>query len=221
MSRPKPSLTDFRRIVVKVGSSLLVDSQGRPAGRGMARVACAGHCAVAQGAAATCSSSPRARSRSAAPCSGCRPARSSSRTARPPPPWARFARANLVGGARPARHHRRPSAGHTARYRRAPALSQCPLHIGKLLEWRASRVINENDTVATSEIRYGDNDRLAARVATMASADLLVLLSDVEASICAARCKPRRQFVPRGGAHHAGNRGNGGRGRIDCRAGAC
>jgi glutamate 5-kinase len=41
-------------------------------------------------------------------------------------------------------------------------------------------VINENDTVATSEIRYGDNDRLAARVATMASADLLVLLSDVD-----------------------------------------
>jgi glutamate 5-kinase len=52
--------------------------------------------------------------------------------------------------------------------------------IAKLLEWRAVPVINENDTVATNEIRYGDNDRLAARVATMASADLLVLLSDVE-----------------------------------------
>ena len=51
--------------------------------------------------------------------------------------------------------------------------------IAKLLEWRAVPVINENDTVATNEIRYGDNDRLAARVATMASADLLVLLSDV------------------------------------------
>ena len=50
--------------------------------------------------------------------------------------------------------------------------------IERLLGWRA--VINENDTVATNEIRYGDNDRLAARVATMASADLLVLLSDVE-----------------------------------------
>ena len=44
---------------------------------------------------------------------------------------------------------------------------------------RAIPIINENDTVATSEIRYGDNDRLAARVATMASADLLILLSDV------------------------------------------
>src|SRR5690606_13301412 len=52
--------------------------------------------------------------------------------------------------------------------------------VGKLLEWRAIPVINENDTVATSEIRYGDNDRLAARVATMADADLLVLLSDID-----------------------------------------
>src|SRR6186997_521760 len=52
--------------------------------------------------------------------------------------------------------------------------------IAKLLEWRSVPVINENDTVATTEIRYGDNDRLAARVATMASADLLVLLSDVD-----------------------------------------
>ena len=52
--------------------------------------------------------------------------------------------------------------------------------IAKLLEWRSVPVINENDTVATSEIRYGDNDRLAARVATMMSADLLVLLSDVD-----------------------------------------
>src|ERR1700728_1431069 len=52
--------------------------------------------------------------------------------------------------------------------------------IDKLLEWRAVPVINENDTVATTEIRYGDNDRLAARVATMVSADAVVLLSDVD-----------------------------------------
>jgi glutamate 5-kinase len=52
--------------------------------------------------------------------------------------------------------------------------------IAKLLELRAVPIINENDTVATTEIRYGDNDRLAARVATMVSADLLVLLSDVD-----------------------------------------
>jgi glutamate 5-kinase len=49
-----------------------------------------------------------------------------------------------------------------------------------LLGLGAVPVVNENDTVATSEIRYGDNDRLAARVAQMISADCLVLLSDVD-----------------------------------------
>ena len=52
--------------------------------------------------------------------------------------------------------------------------------IGTLLKMGAVPVINENDTVATSEIRYGDNDRLAARVATMMGGDLLVLLSDID-----------------------------------------
>jgi glutamate 5-kinase len=52
--------------------------------------------------------------------------------------------------------------------------------LGTLLKLGAIPVINENDTVATSEIRYGDNDRLAARVAQMMSADCLVLLSDVD-----------------------------------------
>ena len=49
-----------------------------------------------------------------------------------------------------------------------------------LLDLKAVPVINENDTVATEEIRYGDNDRLAARVAQMVSADCLVLLSDID-----------------------------------------
>ena len=52
--------------------------------------------------------------------------------------------------------------------------------LSTLLEQGAVPVINENDTVATSEIRYGDNDRLAARVASMMSADCLVLLSDID-----------------------------------------
>ncbi len=51
--------------------------------------------------------------------------------------------------------------------------------INNLLEKKVIPVINENDTVATEEIRYGDNDRLAARVAQMIDADLLILLSDV------------------------------------------
>ncbi|MBO0663248.1 glutamate 5-kinase [Jiella sp. MQZ9-1] len=52
--------------------------------------------------------------------------------------------------------------------------------LATLLDMGAVPVINENDTVATSEIRYGDNDRLAARVATMIDADLLILLSDID-----------------------------------------
>ncbi|MBX9588612.1 MAG: glutamate 5-kinase [Hyphomonadaceae bacterium] len=52
--------------------------------------------------------------------------------------------------------------------------------IATLLAQRAVPVVNENDTVATTEIRYGDNDRLSARVASMMSADCLVLLSDID-----------------------------------------
>jgi len=52
--------------------------------------------------------------------------------------------------------------------------------LNQLLKMGAVPVINENDTVATAEIRFGDNDRLAARVAAMISADTLVLLSDID-----------------------------------------
>ncbi len=69
--------------------------------------------------------------------------------------------------------------------------------IAKLLEWRIVPVINENDTVATNEIRYGDNDRLAARVATMVSADLLVLLSDIDGLYDAPPASdPNARFIP-------------------------
>ncbi|MEE8534977.1 MAG: glutamate 5-kinase [Kiloniellales bacterium] len=58
-------------------------------------------------------------------------------------------------------------------------------------------VINENDTVATSEIRFGDNDRLAARVAAMVNADVLVLLSDIDGLYSAdPRRDPEAQFIP-------------------------
>ncbi|MCU1571731.1 MAG: gamma-glutamyl kinase [Naasia sp.] len=53
--------------------------------------------------------------------------------------------------------------------------------IEKLLELRILPIVNENDTVATHEIRFGDNDRLASLVAALVRADLLVLLSDVDA----------------------------------------
>jgi glutamate 5-kinase len=66
-----------------------------------------------------------------------------------------------------------------------------------LLRLGAIPVINENDTVATAEIRYGDNDRLAARVAQMVSADCVVLLSDVDGLYTADPSRDRAaRFVP-------------------------
>ncbi len=66
-----------------------------------------------------------------------------------------------------------------------------------LLRLGAVPVINENDTVATSEIRFGDNDRLAARVAAMMNADVLVLLSDIDGLYTRdPRLEPGAEFVP-------------------------
>jgi glutamate 5-kinase len=52
--------------------------------------------------------------------------------------------------------------------------------LGKLLDWRVVAVVNENDTTATDEISFGDNDFLAAQVAMLVGADLLVLLTDID-----------------------------------------
>jgi glutamate 5-kinase len=69
--------------------------------------------------------------------------------------------------------------------------------ISALLSMNAVPVINENDTVATAEIRFGDNDRLAARVAAMAGADCLVLLSDIDGLYTDNPVKnPSAQFLP-------------------------
>lgn len=69
--------------------------------------------------------------------------------------------------------------------------------LARLLALKAVPVVNENDTVATSEIRYGDNDRLAARVASMASADCLVLLSDIDGLYSAPPAKhPEASLIP-------------------------
>ena len=70
--------------------------------------------------------------------------------------------------------------------------------IATALSWNAIPIINENDSVATSEIRYGDNDRLAARVATMCSADLLVLFSDIDGLYDAPpTVNPAAKLIPR------------------------
>ena len=92
-----------------------------------------------------------------------------------------------------------------------------------LLALGMAPVVNENDTVATEEIRYGDNDRLAARVAQMAGADLLVLLSDVDGLYTGdPRSDPGARHIPRvtaltpeieamaGGANDARGLGTGG-----------
>jgi len=69
--------------------------------------------------------------------------------------------------------------------------------IDTLLKLGAIPVINENDTVATAEIRFGDNDRLAARVAQMISADTLVLLSDIDGLYTAdPRRNPDAAHIP-------------------------
>ncbi|MCU0759046.1 MAG: glutamate 5-kinase [Steroidobacteraceae bacterium] len=69
--------------------------------------------------------------------------------------------------------------------------------LSELLARGAVPVINENDTVATAEIRYGDNDRLAARVAQMVSADCLVLLSDIDGLYTAdPNRNPAAEFIP-------------------------
>jgi glutamate 5-kinase len=67
----------------------------------------------------------------------------------------------------------------------------------QLLALGAVPVVNENDTIATTEIRFGDNDRLAARVAQMTSADMLVLLSDIDGLYTAdPRRDPGAEHVP-------------------------
>jgi glutamate 5-kinase len=69
--------------------------------------------------------------------------------------------------------------------------------IATLLGLGAIPIINENDSVATAEIRYGDNDRLSARVATMIEADCLVLLSDVDGLYTAPPAKdPNSEHLP-------------------------
>ncbi|WP_325603514.1 glutamate 5-kinase [Nocardioides sp.] len=66
----------------------------------------------------------------------------------------------------------------------------------KLLELGVLPIVNENDTVATSEIRFGDNDRLAALVAHLVHADLLVLLSDVDGLYDGPPTQPGSTLIP-------------------------
>jgi glutamate 5-kinase len=180
MSKKPPQLADFRRIVVKVGSSLLVDREGGRLHDGWLAalaedlaalhreqrdvlVVSSGAIALGRAVLKLAAGPLRLEDSQAAAAVG---QIALART------WSVvLGRHGLTAGqvlVTPQDTEER------RRYLNARST------IDKLLEWRAVPVINENDTIATNEIRYGDNDRLAARVATMASADLLVLLSDVD-----------------------------------------
>jgi len=180
MTKRAPVLADFKRIVVKVGSSLVVDPNKASAKRAWLKRladdladlhrAGADVLVVSSGAVALGRSVlgfPRGAlkledSQAAAAVGQIALARL----------WAEILHdRGLVAG------QVLVTLGDTEERRRYLYAREC---LTRLLSLRAVPVINENDTVATAEIRYGDNDRLAARVATMASADLLILLSDVD-----------------------------------------
>ena len=176
----RPSLKNFRRIVVKVGSSLLIDSDAGEV-RTIWLSALAGDLAKLHG---------EGRELLVVSSGSIALGRSRLRLPRGPLKLEESQGAAAVGQIALARIWSEVLGAHgigtgqilvtfqdtEERRRYLNARST----IGKLLEWRAVPIINENDTVATNEIRYGDNDRLAARVATMASADLLILLSDID-----------------------------------------
>lgn len=172
-------LSDFQRLVVKVGSSLLVDEHGqlnrawlKTLVDDLSDLACKGHevLVVSSGAIAIGSSviginKQRARLEElqAAAAAG---------------------QVQLVHAYQEALGQRDIAAAQvlltlddTENRRR---FLNARRTLGKLIERSVIPIINENDTVATTEIRYGDNDRLAARVAQMVMADALVLLSDVD-----------------------------------------
>jgi glutamate 5-kinase len=180
MSRKTPAISDFRRIAVKVGSALLVDSEGgriheewlrslvadlaqlHDEGRDV-MVVSSGSIALGRAVLKLPSGALKLEESQAAAAVG---QIALART------WSEALGRHGIGAGQIL-----VTLGDTEERRR---YLNARSTISKLLEWRAVPVINENDTVATTEIRYGDNDRLAARVATMTSADLLVLLSDVD-----------------------------------------
>jgi glutamate 5-kinase len=173
-----PSLDRFNRIVVKVGSSLLVDSSRGSVKQGWLEALVADIAALHRRGASVLivSSGAIALGRTIAGLKGALKLEDSQASAAVgqialASEWSQaLGKHSIVAGqvllTLQDTEERR-------RYLNARAT------LGRLMAMRAVPIINENDTVATSEIRYGDNDRLAARVATMASADLLILLSDV------------------------------------------
>ena len=191
-----PDLKSFKRIVIKVGSSLLVDRKdglkeawlnalasdiaGLHAGGADILVVSSGAVALGRGVLGLKARELALEEKQAAAAvgqialSGC---------------WARSLGAHKLTAAQILLTY-----GDTEERRRYLNARET---IETLFQHRAIPVINENDTVATTEIRYGDNDRLAARVGTMASADCVVLLSDIDGLFTAPPAtNPDAEFVP-------------------------
>jgi glutamate 5-kinase len=195
MSRRAPSLTKFRRIVLKVGSSLLVGKDGLKAGwlDGLVDDLAGLH---AKGAdVLVVSSGAIALGRNVL---GLKPGALALEEAQAAASIGQIALARAWAESL-ARHGITAGQllltyGDTEERRR---YLNARATVGTLLGFRAVPVINENDTVTTDEIRYGDNDRLAARVATMASADCVVLLSDIDGLYTAPPQKdPSARLIP-------------------------
>jgi glutamate 5-kinase len=175
-----PALASFKRVVVKVGSSLLVEPKAAAVKRDwleqLADDLAALHKRGADMLVVSSGSVALGRSVLGLPSGALRLEDSQAAAAVGQIALARIwaevlAQRGVVAG------QILVTFGDTEERRRYLYAREC---LTRLLGLRAVPIINENDTVATAEIRYGDNDRLAARVATMASADLLVLLSDVD-----------------------------------------
>jgi len=192
-----PSLASFRRIVVKVGSSLLVDPAEASAKRAWLELLADDLAALHRRGAdvLVVSSGAVALGRSVLGLPlGALPLEDSQAAAAVGQIALARIWAEVLADRGLAAGQILVTFGDTEERRRYLYAREC---LTRLLSLRAVPIINENDTVATAEIRYGDNDRLAARVATMASADLLVLLSDVDGLYTAPPGEdPHAQLIP-------------------------
>ena len=191
-----PALKDLRRLVIKIGSALLIDSDGRVNRRWLGNLAedidslrSTGHqiLIVSSGAVALGSrilglNAPRARLEElqAAAAAG---------------------QVHLVHAYQEALDRYEIPAAQIlltpddTEVRRRFLNARNTLE--KLIDFDAVPIINENDTVATEELKYGDNDRLAARVAQIVMADGLLLLSDVDGLYSSdPRTDPHAEYIP-------------------------
>ncbi|MEZ5959756.1 MAG: glutamate 5-kinase [Hyphomonadaceae bacterium] len=171
-------IAQANRLVIKIGSALLVDSEGNPARAWLA--------ALADDIAVARNTGKQVVIVSSGAIALGRRVLGLQRSATLPQKQAAAAagQARLMGAYEEAfARHNIPVAqalltpDDTERRRR---WLNARATLETLLELGAVPIINENDTVATAEIRYGDNDRLAARAAQMISADALILLSDID-----------------------------------------